>query len=395
MSLQNNKFSFNVMDSIHRVDASQWNLFAQREEYSPFLEYEFLAALESAGCASPTTGWYPAHFILNAGERIIGIAPAYIKTHSMGEFIFDQGLAHALMNMGKKYYPKLVGTLPFTPSPGYRFLVDPDHDETVVTQALLEGMSAYCDRMELASHSLLFLDPDWKAFNSSPSKNSFSSWEHQYYLWENRSYTAFYDYLDRFNKNQRRNIRRERDSVKSQGIEVKCFSGKDVTESIMDKMFDFYQATNEKFGMWAAFFLNRQCFHDLGRNWGHRLIIFAAFHARSDEPVAMSLLVNKDKHLIGRYWGASEFIQNLHFELCYYSPLEYAIQNDIKFFDPGMGSTHKTRRGFGSRHFLSCHLFSDMEINQLFKILLHEANRCEHENIEKLNESVPWSKSQK
>lgn len=402
MTAHGERFTLSVVNDISTIDCDEWNRLAAREVYSPFLEHEFLASVEAAGCASPESGWYPRHIVLHCGKRVVGAAPAYAKTHSMGEFVFDQGLAQAIMGMEKKYYPKLVATLPFTPSPGYRFLTDPALEEAAVVRTLLDGMRLYRDQAELASHSLLFVDPDWEVFhkglwNTGGARKDpdpvFQSWAHQYYLWENDAYADFEDYLSRFSKNQRRNICRERSSIQAQGVRVKCLTGSDLTEAIMNHMFDFYKLTNDSFGIWGAYFLNRAWFHEIGRRWNQRVVIFAAFQGDRDEPVAMSLLVRKGGQIIGRYWGASVFIRNLHFELCYYAPIDYAIREGITTFDPGMGSPHKTRRGFGSREFMSYHSFADAEIGRLTACVFAEANRGEREMIRELDESVPWKDS--
>ena len=153
MKTDTDRLTLSVCGALTDIPAEQWNRLASAARYSPFLEHEFLASVESSGCAGPETGWYPRHFVLRADNRIIAAAPAYAKTHSMGEFVFDQGLAQAVMGMNKAYYPKLVATLPFTPAPGYRFLTDPDYDEAALTRTLCDAMAVYRDEAGLASHS--------------------------------------------------------------------------------------------------------------------------------------------------------------------------------------------------------------------------------------------------
>ncbi len=400
MELSNKNLRLSVFDEIGEIDSAQWNSIAVSGKYSPFLEYEFLSSLETSGCISPDTGWYPRHFVLHNGNQLIGIAPAYIKTHSMGEFIFDQGLAQVAMKMNKTYYPKLVATLPFTPSPGYRFLIDSTFNEMLVAQTLQDGMMFYRDKSNLASHSLLFVDPNWEFFHgdngsntcphSSDEQSSFQSWVHHYFLWENKEYANFEDFLCQFNKNQRRNIQRERSSIKEEGIVIRSLTGAELSKPIMDNMFKFYKSTNEQFGPWAAFYLNREWFHEIARIWGHRIRIFAASRANRDEIIAMSMIVQKEDSFFGRYWGASEYVRNLHFELCFYTPIEYAIEHGIANFDPGMGSAHKTRRGFGSHGFKSYHAFIDPDIARLFSEVLPVANNEEWELIRKLDNMIPW-----
>ena len=395
MTSKDEPMTLSLVDDIRSVESDGWNRLARRADYSPFLEHEFLAAAESSGCASPESGWYPRHFVLKKGGRIVGAAPAYIKTHSMGEFIFDQGLAQAAAEMGHDYYPKLVGTLPFTPSPGYRIMADPDFDEKAIVTAVMEGMRSYRDHAGLSSHSLLFVEPEWESLldvtaDSSTSTSGFLRWAHQYFLWENDGYRSFDDYLSRFSKNQRRNIRRERTSVRDSGIRIETLKGNDLNDLIMDRMYDFYESTNRNFGPWAAFFLNRTWFRDIARLWNDRIVIFGAWAGGRADPLAMSFLVKKGRHLVGRYWGASEFVKNLHFELCYYAPIEFAVNEGCLTFDPGMGSPHKARRGFRSREFGSYHAFKSPEVAALFESVLPMANNAERAAIGELDQSIPW-----
>ncbi len=388
------RLQLGITDDICSIEAEAWNRLARLDSYSPFLEHEFLSSVEQSGCASPETGWYPRHFLLFDSGRLIAAAPAYVKTHSMGEFVFDQGLAQAAMDMGRSYYPKLVATLPFTPSPGYRFLIDPDYDETAVTVLLINGMKDFRDEGELGSLSVLFTDPEWEDVlkNSSSESSPMLEWTHQYFLWKNEDFKGFDDYLARFRKNQRRNIRRERASILDAGIRISVLTGEELTEAIMDRMYQLYLTTNELFGPWAAFFLNRDWFREIGRCWANRILIFAAWLPGDSIPSAMSMVIKKNNLMVGRYWGTTEYIRNLHFELCYYAPIEYAIEENITEFDPGMGSPHKARRGFRSRGNRSFHDITDPELSALFNAALSEANRDENILIAELNESIPWGK---
>ena len=410
MTPESGEISIRVVDGMKEIDGRDWDSLARSPAYSPFLEYDFLAAAEDSGCAVPETGWYPRHFLATSGDRLIGAAPAYAKTHSMGEFIYDQGLAAAAADMGSPYYPKLVAALPFTPSPGYRFLVHPEHDERVVTDVLLRAMAAYRDAAGFSSHSILFADPAWVetleaaasangengvdngsgSDSAAPASGPFLRWVHQYFLWENPGYRDFDGYVAAFDKNQRRNILRERASVAQAGIRVETLEGDAITPDILAAMYRFYLSTNEAFGPWAALFLNEDWFLNIGRRWKDRLVIFAAFEDGSDEPAAMSMLVRKGEGLYGRYWGTGRFIRNLHFELCYYAPIEFAVLRGIRWFDPGMGSPHKARRGFGSREFVSYHSFVDRRISELFGAVLPETNRAERDMIRQMDAAVPW-----
>lgn len=393
-----------VVEDLRSIEADEWDALASSDGISPFLEYGFLTSLEAAGCCGPDTGWHPRHFVLKSEGSLVAAAPAYIRTHSMGDFIFDQGLAQAAMEMGHDYYPKLVATLPFTPSPGYRFLVHPDLDETAITRLLVSGMDSFAMKAGLHSVSILFADPEWQVIkrvlhpgirqtgDEIPASDIWLEWIHQYFQWKNTGYRDFDGFLAGFRKKTRRSILRERQSISSNGIRVNLISGEGADESLTDRMFDFYRSTNEHFGPWAAFFLNRSWFHEVILRWGKRVLFFAAYRFDDEQPVAMSMLIRKDKSLIGRYWGTSVFIPNLHFELCYYAPLEYAIEEGLESFDPGMGSPHKARRGFGSYEFSTWHRFTETEVTELFSSVLPEANRSERIMICDLNDAIPLRK---
>lgn len=383
-----------VLDDIRSVEPEEWNRLAGMDTYSPFLEHDFLASLEISGCAAPETGWYPRHFVLKDSGRLVAAAPAYVKTHSMGEFVFDQGLAQAVSEMGLNYYPKLVATLPFTPTPGYEFLIDPKYDKQAVTDVLLGGMKTFTEQAELGSYSVLFADSSWERYLerwAEPDEaEAVSRWSHQYFIWENEGYADFAEFVSCFRKGQRRNILRERSSLQDSSVEIRVLTGSEITDSVMNRMFEFYEVTNTQFGPWAAFFLNREWFQDIGRRWRHRILIFAAYIPGEPDAVAMSMVIRKNGMMVGRYWGADRFIRNLHFELCYYAPVEYAISEGISRFDPGMGSPHKARRGFRSREYRTYHSFSNPEISRLFNSVLPDANQAERDAIEELDTSIPW-----
>lgn len=393
-SSESTTLRLSVLDDIRSIEREEWNHLAGKDCYSAFLEYDFLASLESSGCASPETGWYPRHFVLRDSGRLVAAAPAYAKTHSMGEFVFDQGLAQAVTEMGLVYYPKLVATLPFTPTPGYEFLIDPEYDEQAVTDVLLGGMKTFAEQAELGSYSVLFADSSWepylKQWADPGEADAVSKWSHQYFIWENEGWADFAEFVACFRKGQRRNILRERSSLRESGVDIRVLSRSEITEDVMDRMFEFYESTNTQFGPWAAFFLNREWFHDIGSRWRDRILIFAAYVPGETDAVAMSMVIRKNGTMVGRYWGTDRFIRNLHFELCYYAPVEYAISEGISRFDPGMGSPHKARRGFRSREYRTYHSFSNPEVSRLFNSVLPDANQAEREAIDELDSSIPW-----
>jgi len=379
-----------IVSTLDSISRQEWNRLAERDEYSPFLEYQFLHSLELTGCTIPDTGWYPNHFVLSKPDGLVGVAPAYVKTNSNGEFIFDQDIAARVIEVGLDYYPKLVATLPFTPCPGYEFLTSERVDTEEQNSRIIEGMRDFTYRSKCGSASILF--PSSCFDEKLQAVEHLKPWRHQYFLWLNEGYGTFDDYLHRFNKNQRRNIARERASIRNRGIAIRIHTNEEIDSYLMSLMFKFYCNTNQRFGPWGAFFLNEEWFCYIAEVWAHRIILIAAYLPEYEVPIAMSMLIRKNQHLYGRYWGDMFYVPNLHFELCYYAPIEYAITQRIRDFDPGMGSYHKARRGFGSYCFNSFHDYTDGEVREYFSYLTGLCHREELNLIEQLNNSVPWAK---
>lgn len=379
-----------IADRIDSIKQQEWNQIAEQDEYSPFLEYQFLHSVELAGCAAPNAGWHPNHFVLNGPDGLIGAAPAYVKTNSSGEFIFDHAIAAQVIGAGLNYYPKLVATLPFTPCPGYQFLTSDKADIEEQNSCIMEGMREFTYQSKYGSASILF--PSSCFDKRLQEVENLNSWSHQYFLWLNQDYETFDDYLCSFNKNQRRNIVRERASIRNQGIRVRIYTGEEIDSYLMSLMFKFYHNTNRNFGLWGAFFLNEEWFCYIAKVWAHRIVLIAAYMPKYEIPIAMSMLIRKNRHLYGRYWGDMFYIPNLHFELCYYTPIEYAITQRISDYDPGMGSRHKARRGFRSYCFNSYHDYTNKAVREYFSHFASLCNQEESNLIKQLNDSVPWAR---
>jgi predicted N-acyltransferase len=292
--------------------------------------------------------------------------------------------------MGLAYYPKLVGMSPVTPVPGYRFLVSATEDEERVTALMTEEIHRFCRRNHLGGTSFLFTDPDWCR---KMERFGFSRWRHQSFLWENRRYSTFGDYLSIFNSNQRHNINRERKKIQKLGVSIKAYAGDDIPAHFIPAMYRFYERTNDRFGPWGCKYLNQTFFDNIYQRYRHRLVIMAAFQTQDPSlPVGMSFFLRKAGRLYGRYWGASKEIHSLHFNACYYSPIEWSIENGISSFDPGIGSSHKIRRGFKAVPNHSIHYFYDSRLQKVLQQYIGEINRMEQEHIDSLNMQLPLSK---
>jgi hypothetical protein len=277
---------------------------------------------------------------------------------------------------------------PATPASAYRFLTDPALDAEALTHAMVEQMREFARKNELPGIAFNFADPDWVP---RIEQEGFTTWMHQGYLWHNPGYRSFDDYLSDFNKNQRKNIRKERKATADHGVEIDVVPGTDAPDRYFSLMYDFYEIHNEQFGPWAAKFLNRDFFEGLA-DCCRRISLFVVARERgSEEPIAMSFLLHKGDMLVGRYWGSYRFIDKLHFNACYYEPIRWAIENGVRDFDPGMGSPHKVKRGFRAVPTYSLHYFTDERMRMIMDGNIDRINDFERRNIEELNEGLPFA----
>ncbi len=375
-------------NAMAEVDQQQWDRLAAPLQ-TPLMEWQWLHHLEASGSIAPRYGWRPCHLTLWDQQRLIAAAPLYIKTHSEGEFVFDHWWAKLSKDFGIAYYPKLVGMSPATPAVGYRFLMDPELAPDVVTEALLGAIDERCRALALTACQFNFVDPQWQ---SSLPADGFLSWDHQSFLWANPGWETFEDYLDIFKSSQRRNIRRERARMEKMGLNLQALTGDQLEPDLAELMYRYYLNTNAQYGPWAARFLNADFFRAIFRHYRHRLLLMAAYQGTNGrEPVALSMLMFKKRHLIGRYWGTAVPIKDLHFNMCFYAPIQWAIDNKIQTFDPGAGSDHKIQRGFKAVSNTSLHRFYDPRLKAMFRHLIQEVNHMEQANIRALNARLPFA----
>jgi predicted N-acyltransferase len=373
---------------IAEVPKEAWNALALGLD-APVLEWEWLNRMEASGSMRPETGWLPIHLTLWRGSELVAAAALYVKGHSEGEFVWDYMWADAAGRLGVPYYPKIVGMSPATPVSGYRFLIAPGEDEKALTAIVVRAIDDLCRQNNMAGLSFNYADPQWLELMKDLG---FAAWKHQSFVWKNPGYTDFEDYLWSFDKNQRRNIRRERKKLSAQNLEIRSFTGEEITVKLLDKMYTFYELHNAQFGPWAAKYLNREFFTGLFDDFRHRILLLGAYDRQNTgDPVAMSFLLHKGEQLYGRYWGSIGHYDSLHFNACYYSPIEWAIENGIQRFDPGIGSSHKVRRGFQATANWSLHRFYDPNLARIMTRHIDQINRMEQERIDALNQSVPFA----
>jgi uncharacterized protein len=386
--MKNSDYTLNWHTNIGEIPQVEWDALAKPLQ-TPFLEWDWLHNLETSGSATPRTGWQPCHLTVWKEKTLVGAAPLYIKGHSYGEFVFDQQWADLAYRLGVKYYPKMLGMTPFTPAVGYRFLIAPNEDESKITGLMVAAIDHFCDRQKISGCHFLFVDPDWK---HSMENQGFTPWLHYSYIWSNKNFTNFNDYLQVFNANQRRNIKRERQSVNKAGLQIKVLKGEEIPHYLYPLIYRFYSSTCDKF-YWGSKYLTRQFFEQLYPNFSDRVMLVTAYQENDEhKPVGMSFCINKNDNLYGRYWGSLEEFDCLHFEACYYQPIEWAINNNIKMFDPGAGGSHKRRRGFPATPNHSLHRFYDQKMTYILRSYIDEINEMEQQEIDAINNDLPFTK---
>ena len=381
-------YSLAWINTVAEVPKESWNALAVPLQ-TPFFEWDWLNNLEVSQSASAKSGWLPNHLTIWRDRTLIAAAPLYLKGHSYGEFVFDHQWADLAHRIGVEYYPKMLGMSPFTPAEGYRFLIALGEDEDEITSLIVREIDSFCKKQRISGCNFLYVDPD---FRPVLERQGFTAWLHHNYVWQNNDFTTFDDYLAAFNANQRRNIKRERKAVAKAGLEFRALSGDDIPRELFPLMYDFYADTCDKFGWWGSKYLTKQFFESLYENYRHRVVFFGAYSEQDNSrPVGMSFCLYKDEKMYGRYWGSFQEIDCLHFDACYYSPIQWAIKNNIQVFDPGAGGRHKKRRGFPATPNYSLHRFYNNRLGQILRRYISEVNELEQQEIEAINKEIPFA----
>mgnify|MGYP006423922895 CR=1 FL=1 len=374
--------------AMETIPQNQWDRLAAPLA-NPLLSWDWLHLLESSGAVRTRTGWTPSHLTLWRHDRLVAAAPLYLRHHSWGDYIFDQVWAEVAERIGLSYYPKLVGACPFSPVPGYRFLLDPLENPQHLTTRMLREIHTTASHRGISGCHFHFVDPEWKPVLE---QCEYLPWVQPGYRWNNAGCASFDDFLQRFHRNQRRNIRREMRKPAEQNIQTRIVPGPQAPGYFFPRMYAMYRNTARQFGRWGCDFLPPAFFLRLAENPTLRehLVFAAGFeHNGSGKPIALSLLLRQNNTLLGRYWGCVKNYDALHFNLCYYLPIQWAIENNIPYFDPGMGGEHKSRRGFQAVANYSLHRFFPRPLMALFRQHIEAINRHQREGIATLNTTAP------
>ena len=344
-------FTLRVHDRVADIGREAWDACASPAG-DPFVSFDFLDACEASGSAVPREGWAGRHLSLeDETGRVLGVMPLWLKGHSQGEYVFDHSWADAYERAGGRYYPKLLAAVPFTPVTGPRFLAHPDADLAAVRQALLQGALALTERLGVSSLHVNFpTRDDWTAMGEAGLLQR----QDMQYVWRNDGYATFEDFLSALSSSRRKTIRRERRDARA-GLDIRVLTGPDIEEAHWDAFFAFYMDTGSR--KWGRPYLTRDFFSRLGATMADRVALIMAF--RDGTPIAGALnLIGRDA-LYGRQWGALDDVPFLHFELCYYRAIEFAIERGLSRVEAGAQGEHKIARGYLPTPVYSAHWIAD------------------------------------
>jgi predicted N-acyltransferase len=333
------------------VSAADWDACAGAD--NPFLSHAFLLALEESGSATAKTGWAPHHLVLDdANGRPVGCVPMYLKNHSQGEYVFDHGWADALERAGGRYYPKLQVAVPFTPVPGPRLLVRGDMPYEATARTLLAGCLEVARQADVSSlHMTFCTEAEWRFLGD----NGLLQRTGEQFHWENRGYATFEDFLVDLAARKRKAVKKERREALENGITVEVVSGNAIGDEQWNAMYAFYQDTGGR--KWGRPYLNRPFFHRLGAVMPDKVVLILA--RRAGRYIAGALNLKGSDTLYGRYWGCTEEHRFLHFELCYYQAIDYAIAHGLQRVEAGAQGPHKLARGYLPKTTYSAHWIRD------------------------------------
>jgi len=370
-----------VSRRIAEIGREAWDACAGNPVYdqNPFIRFDFLDALEQANCAVERTGWRPQHLAVEDDSgQVAAVMPLYLKSHSQGEYIFDHAWADAYERAGGRYYPKLLSAAPFTPATGPRLLVRPDVDETEARKYLLGGALTLCERYGASGLNLNFVtEGEWRWMG----EQGLARREGQQYHWENRGYRDFDEFLGALSSGRRKTIRRERREAQ-EAVEIVRLTGADISEEHWDAFFRFYMDTGSR--KWGRPYLTREFFSLLGERMADRVLLIMARH--DGRWVAGALNLVSTDCVYGRHWGCVADVPFLHFELCYYQAIEWAIEQGLRRVEAGAQGQHKIARGYLPRPVYSAHYIADPALRGPVERFLEQERAGVEQEMEWLEE---------
>ena len=377
--------SLENLDTLATSDAPAGDCNDSKRRYNPFVSYAFFSALEASNSACPRTGWGPRHLLAKQNGNIVGIVPCYLKSHSQGEYVFDRGWADAYERAGGRYYPKLQASVPFTPATGPRLLIRDGADKDRIGTALAGGLVGLCDATEASSVHVTFArEAEWKFL----AEYGFLQRTDQQFHWHNQGYRNFDDFLATLNSRHRKAIKRERRDAVANGITVHALTGSDITEDAWDAFFDFYMETGSR--KWGRPYLTREFFSLVGENMARDVLLVMA--RRNGRWIAGAINFIGGDTLFGRNWGAIEHHPFLHFEVCYYQAIDFAIARGLDTVEAGAQGEHKIARGYLPQTTFSAHYIADSGLRRAIEEYLKRERAYVAEAARELTEAGPFRK---
>jgi uncharacterized protein len=387
------------LPSVSHIPAEAWDACANsalpnvaggpnatsKTNYNPFVSHAFFSALETSESACARTGWGPRHLVAKLDETIVGIVPCYLKSHSRGEYVFDHGWADAYERAGGHYYPKLQASVPFTPATGPRLLIREGIDHVQIRDALASGLVALCGATKASSVHVTFArESEWKYLAAC----GFLQRNDQQFHWHNQGYGSFDDFLATLNARHRKAIKRERRDALKEGITIHALTGSDITEDAWDAFFDFYMETGSR--KWGRPYLTRSFFSLIGESMANDVLLIMA--KRQGRWIAGAINFIGSDTLFGRNWGAIEHHPFLHFEVCYYQAIDFAIQRGLKTVEAGAQGEHKIARGYLPQTTYSAHYIADPGLRRAISDYLKQERAYVAAAARELAEAGPFRK---
>lgn len=373
-----------ILPAVSDVAAADWDACAGSD--NPFVSHAFLSALEDCGSVTPDSGWLPQHLVMeDEAGRVLACAPAYLKGHSYGEFVFDWSWADAYQRTGQAYYPKLLCAVPFTPVTGPRLMVRPEAPADFA-DILGAGLVRLAETRDLSSVHANFLPGESQ---DTLARLGFLPRLDIQYHWANDGYDAFEDFLAALSSRKRKALRKERREVAETDVEIRTLVGPEISEKEWDAFHHFYLSTSDK--KWGPSYLNRRFFSLLGERLGERVVLVMAF--RKSRPVAGALNLCGADTLYGRNWGCLEEVKFLHFEVCYYRAIDYAIETGLTRVEAGAQGRHKIQRGYLPSFTRSAHWIADPRFRDAIAHYLEAERKDVTEHLRELNAQSPFKKA--
>jgi predicted N-acyltransferase len=376
-----------TVGAIEELDADAWNACAHPdgEAYNPFLDHAFLLALEVSGSATAARGWQPLHLALEDGSgQLLGAMPAYLKSHSQGEYIFDQAWADAFHRAGGEYYPKLLSAVPFTPATGPRLLAAGDPETRRLTRDLLAQAGVeVAEKLDVSSLHLNFLtEQEWTRLGELGLLQRID----QQFHWHNAAYGDFEDFLGELNSKKRKDLRRERRDALAGGIEIEWVTGSDLRERHWDAFYEFYIDTGNR--KWGQPYLTREFFSLIGETMADQTLLILC--RRDGRYIAGALNFIGSDTLFGRNWGCIEDHRFLHFETCYYQAIDFAIDRGLKRVEAGAQGGHKVARGYLPCPTYSAHWIAHPGLRAAISEYLEREREWVRRDIESIEAHAPF-----